>query len=67
MGQTPGLQNFYWQVGYGAFSISKSVLPTLIEYIDKQWDHHRGRDFKAEYREFLDRYEIAYDERSMWD
>jgi REP element-mobilizing transposase RayT len=64
-----GIDGFYWQTGYGAFSVSKSLLPILIEYIDGQWEHHSrpNRTFKAEYREFLERYEIEYDERYVWD
>ncbi len=60
-------KDFYWQNGYGAFSIGKSQVNTLKEYIQKQEDHHRNKSFKEEFLEILNRYGIEYDEHYLWD
>lgn len=49
----PELAEFAWQEGYGAFTVSKSQLPDLIEYVKNQREHHRTRTFQEEYRAFL--------------
>jgi REP element-mobilizing transposase RayT len=59
--------HFYWQRGYGAFSVSPSQLETVLEYIGTQEDHHRTRTFQEEYREFLHKHGIEFDERYVWD
>ena len=59
--------NFYWQRGYGVFSVSYSALNNLINYIDNQEVHHRKRTFKEEFLEFLNKYRIKYDEKYVWD
>ncbi len=58
---------FAWQEGYGAFSVSKSEEYNVVRYIKDQEHHHRKRDFKEEYLAFLDKYQIEYDERYLWD
>jgi putative transposase len=58
---------FCWQNGYGAFSVGQSQLDDLCRYIGNQREHHRKITFQDEYREFLKRYEIEYDERYVWD
>jgi putative transposase len=58
---------FHWQSGYGAFSVSQSDAETVINYIRNQYDHHRKTSFQEEYRRFLDRYNIQFDERYVWD
>lgn len=63
----PAFRNFYWQKGYGAFSIGQSNVVTLKRYIHGQKRHHRRITFQDEYRKFLKRYEIEYDERYVWD
>ncbi len=65
--QSPELAAFAWQRGYGAFSISPGNLEKLSSYIDGQDEHHRTRTFQEEYREFLVKYHVAYDERYVWD
>ena len=60
-------ENFYWQNGYGAFSVSQSQLDTVRDYIANQKEHHKHLSFKDEYRSFLKKYEIPYDERYIWD
>ncbi|HQU86023.1 MAG TPA: IS200/IS605 family transposase [Pyrinomonadaceae bacterium] len=59
--------NFYWQKGYGAFSIGQSQIPTVVNYIKRQKEHHKSQDFKDEFRILLKKYEIEYDERYVWD
>ena len=56
----------HWQDGYGAFSVSKSQLPEVVEYVTKQRDHHRARTFQEEFRALLERHGIEYDERYVW-
>ena len=65
--QDPALTGFHWQQGYGAFSVGISQKETLLRYIDTQEEHHRTRTFQDEYRDFLEKYGIAYDERYVWD
>jgi REP element-mobilizing transposase RayT len=63
----PQYVEFAWQNGYGAFSIGQSQSPALKRYIARQKEHHRQRTYQEEFREFLKRYGIAYDERYVWD
>ena len=63
----PKFRSFAWQNGYGAFSIGQSQLGALKGYIAGQREHHRARSFEEEFREFLKRYQIQYDERYVWD
>ncbi len=63
----PALADFYWQRGYGAFSVSPGHLPALIDYIANQEEHHRKESFQGEYRRLLKKYDVAYDERYVWD
>jgi putative transposase len=62
-----GLQEFYWQNGYGAFSVSPSHVPALIEYIASQEEHHRTETFQDELCRLCKKYGIAIDERYIWD
>lgn len=63
----PNRRAFAWQEGYGAFSVSKSQESNVIDYINNQEAHHRKHTFKEEFLEFLEKYEIHYDERYLWD
>jgi REP element-mobilizing transposase RayT len=63
----PEYKNFYWQNGFGAFSIGESGAPALKKYIAEQKEHHRKKTFQEELREFLKLYHIEYDERYVWD
>jgi putative transposase len=63
----PKYQRFYWQAGYGALSIGQSGEDALKKYISNQKEHHRIKTFQEEFREFLYRYEIPFDERYVWD
>lgn len=60
-------ENFYWQKGYGAFSVNPSEVDTVKTYISNQNEHHRVKTFQDEYRAFLKKYKVAYDERYVWD
>jgi REP element-mobilizing transposase RayT len=62
-----GFENFYWQEGFGAFSIGQSQVAAISEYIGKQKTHHAKYCFKDEFRELLKKYEVDYDERYVWD
>ena len=61
------LSNFYWQDGYGAFSVNPAQVDTVIAYITNQHEHHKKKTFKEEYRAFLKKYKVQYDERYVWD
>jgi REP element-mobilizing transposase RayT len=58
---------FEWQTGYGAFTVSQSRIQTLRRYVRNQAKHHRTRSFQDEFRAFLDKQGIEYDERYLWD
>ena len=60
------LQNFYWQDGYGAFSVSPKQTEAVIEYINNQHEHHKVQSFQNEFRSFLKKYEEKYDENFVW-
>ena len=61
------LKNFYWQDGYGAFSVNPAEVEKVISYIENQHEHHREKTFQDEYRAFLKKYNVEYDERYVWD
>ena len=58
---------FEWQVGFGAFSYSRSHLDALVKYIKNQEKHHMGKTFREEYLEILERFKVNYDERYIFD
>jgi putative transposase len=60
------LAPFAWQEGYGAFSVSPSQRLTVRAYIANQPEHHRKRTFQEEYREFLVRANVTFDEWYLW-
>ena len=59
--------DFHWQNGYGAFSVSESNCPRVKTYIANQEAHHRIRTFQDEFRAFLRRHRVEFDERYVWD
>jgi REP element-mobilizing transposase RayT len=61
------LSDFYWQDGYGAFSVSARDLDRIIAYIRNQHVHHRSKSFKEEYFKILDLNNVEYDQRYLWD
>ena len=60
-------RGFFWQRGYAAFSVSPSQLDSVLEYVNKQQEHHRTRTFQEEYRELLRKHGVDFDERFVWD
>lgn len=58
---------FNWQEGYGAFSYSKSQLDNVIKYILNQESHHKKQTFKEEYISFLEKFEIEYNEKYLFE
>ena len=58
---------FQWQEGFGAFSYSVSQLDDVIGYIQRQEEHHREVSFKKEYLTYLDRFNVDYDDKYVFD
>ena len=65
--QGAGFADFAWQAGYGAFAVSESNVLAVRDYVADQREHHRKWSFQDEYRAFLERHGIAFDERFVWD
>ena len=61
------LTKFFWQNGYGVFSVGRSEIERVKNYILNQDEHHKKRSFQDEYRKFLKDYEIEFDEKYVWD
>ncbi len=61
------IPNFYWQTGYGAFSISPSHVEQLKSYVAKQEVHHQKESFQDEFRRLCAKYGVEIDERYVWD
>lgn len=59
--KSPLCSSFAWQAGYGAFSCGQSQLPALINYIEKQPEHHGTKSYEAELREILNAYGVDHD------
>lgn len=59
--------NFSWQKGYGAFSYSRSHIDAVVKYIANQERHHQTRTFREEYLDLLQKFDVAYDERYLFD
>lgn len=62
----PKLRAFYWQEGYGAFSVSHSQVEKVKQYIANPHEHHARFDFAGEYRKLLKAHEIEWDEQYVW-
>ena len=60
------LGKFSWQDGYGAFSYAQSQIEVVFNYIKNQQQHHKKQTFQEEYLEFLDKFEIEYDEKYLF-
>ncbi len=60
-------EKFNWQEGYGAFSYSKSQIDNVINYILNQEEHHKVKTFKEEYFNFLEKFEIEYNEKYLFE
>jgi REP element-mobilizing transposase RayT len=66
MHETCSLPSFEWQEGYGAFSIGSAQKEATLGYIAAQQEHHRTRDFQAEFLAILKKHRIEYDPRFVW-
>lgn len=60
-------ETFAWQDGYGAFSVSPTLLDTTARYIQNQKQHHEKRSFEDEYKLFLEKHSIPYNEKYVFD
>ena len=58
---------FNWQEGFGAFSYSRSHIDNVVKYILNQEEHHNKKTFKEEYLDFLEKFEIEYDQKYVFD
>ena len=63
----PKYQDFYWQRGYGMFSVSPTHRDACERYVRNQEEHHRSKSYREELIEFFQRYQIEYDDRYIWD
>jgi putative transposase len=65
--QSPEFSDFYWQGGYAIFSVSQSNVEDVRQYIRTQRGHHARVSFQDEFRAFLKRHELDFDEHYVWD
>jgi REP element-mobilizing transposase RayT len=63
----PSRLDFAWQTGYGAFAVSYSQIEAVKHYLARQLEHHRTKTFQEEFIELLQRHEIEYDLRYLWE
>lgn len=59
--------NFYWQDGYGIFSVNPAEIDVVVRYIKNQKEHHQKKTFQEEFRASLKKYKVDFDERYVWD
>ena len=62
-----GAATFSWQAGYGAFSFAQSDLDSVLNYVERQDEHHRNQSYQDEFRELCRKHEVEIDERYVWD
>jgi putative transposase len=60
-------KDFYWQNGYGVFSVSQSGVDVVKKYIQNQKEHHKKKSFQEEYLDLLKKYDMEYDTKYLWD
>ena len=60
-------RNFYWQDGYGAFSVNPREIDIVVKYISTQREHHSKKTFQREFMKFLEDYKVEFDERYLWE
>ena len=65
--RAPDLSTFHWQNGYGAFSVSQSLVDQVVDYIDRQEMHHGRMTFQDEFRTLCRKHGVEIDERYVWD
>lgn len=59
-------RKFSWQEGFGAFSYCKSHIDRVIDYIKNQEELNAQKSFMQEYHEFLEKYDVDFDERYIF-
>jgi putative transposase len=64
--ETIGDKQFQWQDGYGAFSVSASLIGKVKKYITRQEEHHYKKSFQEEYLEFLELSGVVFDKKYLW-
>ena len=64
--QEIGTKDFWWQEGYGAFTVSSSQLEKVRTYIEHQEEHHRRKTFQEDYLEFLKSTGVQFNEKYLW-
>jgi len=64
--QADSYSNFYWQDGYGIFSVNPTQVDVVVKYIKNQEEHHKRVSFQDELRAFLKKYNVDFDERYIW-
>jgi putative transposase len=62
----PATSDFWWQDGYGAFTVSHSMIDTVKKYIANQKEHHKKRTFENEFRKLLEKHGIAFKEEYLF-
>ncbi len=60
-------QKFSWQDGYGAFSYAQSNFGIVVDYIKNQKEHHKKKTFQEEYRDFLKKFNIPFEDKYLFD
>ncbi len=65
--QRNAVLKFHWQDGYGAFTVSRSMADAVIEYINRQTEHHRKRSFQEEFLQMLQDHGVDFDPRYIWE
>lgn len=63
----PEVSDFAWQTGYGVFSVSHSAISDVRDYIANQEEHHRRVSFQEEFLKCLERHDIEYDPKYLWE
>jgi putative transposase len=61
------MKTFGWQDGFGAFSVSKSNVPAVVQYIKNQREHHKKESFEEEYERLMKLHEVDYDPKYLLD
>ncbi len=61
------IEKFGWQDGFGAFSVSVSQKDRVVDYIERQMEHHLMQSFEDEYLSLLQKHEVEYDPKYVWD
>jgi REP element-mobilizing transposase RayT len=62
----PNTGDFWWQTGYGAFTVSHSAVDEVMRYIVNQEEHHKTMSFQDEFRMFLQKHGASFDEKYLW-